>query len=55
MAKTFDGHFAVDRLGLRKLALRRGAGWVVTELLQTRWTKISPAWTSFLSQFPTKH
>jgi hypothetical protein len=34
MTKTYDRHLEVDKLGLRKLAFRRGAGWVLTELLQ---------------------
>ena len=34
MAKEFDSYFAVDRIGLRKVALRHGASWVATELLQ---------------------
>ena len=34
MARRYDSYFAVDRVGLRKLAFRHGAGWVVTELLQ---------------------
>jgi len=34
LTKISNRHLEVDKIGLRKLAYRRGAGWVFTELLQ---------------------
>ncbi len=34
MSQTYDGYFAVDKRGLRKIAYRRGSGWIVRELFQ---------------------